>query len=479
MEKNLHLLKRKRVTLQIGGLGVTYVDRDRPYTQFDSAYPSVEKALATLELFNADSQLVCSHQFLPVVLREQKFLKMYYNKDTKKLNFLSKVRPIVEVGHTDSLIFSLYAAKLSQAYEERVNQLGIELVATAYRRGLGSNIEASKAVIDRVVGMNDCWIIKSDFVGFFDHLNHRLLKQAVSDLVGEKDETSPESKSQLKQDWYAVIRSLTKHRHIAASNIPDRMLAYAKVHKRYVARVREIDYAVRSGELVVSAQHQVGIPQGTSMSAVLANVYMIGFDKKLYELTTSLGGLYRRYSDDFVLVLPGTLSTERVKMIKQQVVNLAHVCTCLKLDNKKTKILRYQFATKQIKKLREDGSLSESVFDYLGFIFDGRHVSLRSRGIFKFTYKARSSIRETAYEQSEVRKGKTKLFSPYLVAYRRTLGTYLDMSEQAVSFLGYASRSQQVFAKNGAYEVVIDRQARKVVKEFQEYLHERRKLYKR
>jgi hypothetical protein len=132
---------------------------------------------------------------------------MYYDKDTKQLKFLPKVRPIVEVGHTDSLIFSLYAAKLSQAYEDRVNQLGIELVATAYRRGLGSNIEASKAVIDRVVGMNDCWIIKSDFVGFFDHLNHRILKQALSDLVGEKNETSPKSKSQLKQDWYAVIRS--------------------------------------------------------------------------------------------------------------------------------------------------------------------------------------------------------------------------------------------------------------------------------
>ncbi|QAA23951.1 hypothetical protein C0674_02715 [Sporolactobacillus terrae] len=476
----MHLSKKRRFTLQISGLGVTYVDRDRPYTQFDSAYPSVGKALAALELFNADPQLVGSHQFLPVVLREQKFLKMYYDKDAKQLKFRTKVRPIVEVGHTDSLIYSLYAAKLSQAYEDGVNQLGIELVATAYRRGIGSNIEASKAVIDSVVEMNDCWIIKSDFVGFFDHLNHQVLKQAVSDLVGEKDETGTGSKYQLKQDWYAVIRSLTKYRHIAASNIPDRMLAFAKVHKRYVLRVREIDNQIRTGELVVSAQHQVGIPQGTSMSAVLANVYMIAFDKQLHKLTTSLGGLYRRYSDDFVLVLPGTLSTEKVKMVEQQVANLAQMHARLELETKKTKILRYQSATKKIEKLREDGSLSESVFDYLGFIFDGRHVSLRSRGLFKFTYKARSSIRETAYEQAEVRRGKTKLFLPYLEAYSRTLGTYLDMREEAVSFRGYAARSQQIFAdNNGAYGVVIDRQARKVVEKFQKYLHDQRKLYKR
>jgi hypothetical protein len=258
------------------------------------------------------------------------------------------------------------------------------------------------------------------------------------------------------------------------------MLAYAKVHKRYVARVREIDYAIRTGKLVVSAQHQMGIPQGTSMSAVLANVYMIRFDKKLHELMTSLGGLYRRYSDDFVLLLPGTLSTERVTMIKEQIDDLAHMYARLNLEDKKTKILRYQSATKQIERLREDGSLSKSVFDYLGFIFDGRHVSLRSKGLFKFTYKARSSIRETAHEQAEVRRGKTKFFSPYLVSYQRTLGAYLNMSEKAVSFRGYAARSQQIFAdNNGAYEVVIDRQARKVVKKFQEYLHDRRELYKR
>ena len=46
------------------------------------------------------------------------------------------------------------------------------------------------------------------------------------------------------------------------------------------------------------------IPQGSSISAVLANIYMIEADKKINEYVVSLGGMYRRYSDDFIVVVP-------------------------------------------------------------------------------------------------------------------------------------------------------------------------------
>ena len=41
-----------------------------------------------------------------------------------------------------------------------------------------------------------------------------------------------------------------------------------------------------------------GIPQGSPMSAILSNIYMLDFDKYCCELANNFGGIYRRYCDD-------------------------------------------------------------------------------------------------------------------------------------------------------------------------------------
>src|SRR5690606_15591439 len=46
-----------------------------------------------------------------------------------------------------------------------------------------------------------------------------------------------------------------------------------------------------------------GIPQGTPMSALLSNIYMIPFDEAILKLIYGKG-LYRRYCDDIIVVCP-------------------------------------------------------------------------------------------------------------------------------------------------------------------------------
>ncbi|OAB33137.1 hypothetical protein PMSD_15605 [Paenibacillus macquariensis subsp. defensor] len=47
-----------------------------------------------------------------------------------------------------------------------------------------------------------------------------------------------------------------------------------------------------------------GVPQGSAISAVLSNIYMLDFDKIVNDNVTEKNGLYMRYSDDFIVILP-------------------------------------------------------------------------------------------------------------------------------------------------------------------------------
>lgn len=49
-------------------------------------------------------------------------------------------------------------------------------------------------------------------------------------------------------------------------------------------------------------QNKKGIPQGTPISATLANIYMLDFDAKVYEETSNRNAYYQRYSDDLIIV---------------------------------------------------------------------------------------------------------------------------------------------------------------------------------
>ena len=59
-----------------------------------------------------------------------------------------------------------------------------------------------------------------------------------------------------------------------------------------------------------------GIPQGSPISAVLANIYMLDFDYEINKYLESIGGIYRRYSDDMVAICPLDKKDEVIKLLK-------------------------------------------------------------------------------------------------------------------------------------------------------------------
>lgn len=64
-----------------------------------------------------------------------------------------------------------------------------------------------------------------------------------------------------------------------------------------------------------------GIPQGASISSTLANLYLINFDKKINDFISSKNGIYRRYSDDMIVVCQYSDIKEIDKLFYEEIKN--------------------------------------------------------------------------------------------------------------------------------------------------------------
>lgn len=448
------------------------------YHQFDSPMTINQKEDFWNSIYSSPD-IVTKHQFLPMVLREKSFLKFHMVKknDVKKVVIKPKVRPIVEVAHRDAAIYKLYSTLLSEKYEKKIADAPIYSAATAYRPINKTNIESSHEVMDMVVGLGDAWIIKGDFKGFFDTLNYRILKKQLMQVIGQGNE--------LPSDWYAVYKSLTQYRTIAASNITDKMNDYAKLSGKYVHEIRDLDKLITEKKIKVSNKSSRGIPQGTSMSAVMANVYMLEFDKKVCDFISPFGGKYRRYSDDFVVLLPGTLTEEDTLKIKSTIIELSKTLVKLTIEKSKTKLLKYDSNNRQIF-LIENNEYRKSAFDYLGFSFDGKRICIRTKSLLKFTRKYHRAVHKSTFlykrvlregSQDLINKSELHLNTIKLTQARLNLNQYYLVDGYPMTFYGYAIRSAKEFEKSSdLYDVVIRRQANTLQRTARKYENQSRKL---
>jgi len=442
----------------------------KQYPQFDAPFSS-RGAYEFLEGIYKDSVEVSSHRFLPFVLRYKKSKKFTEKNLATNKRYRWKIRSLVETAHKDTLIYKLYSAMLNRKYEEKLDELNLTQLPTAYRQGIGSsNISAAKEVFDIVVAQDDAWIIKGDFKGFFDNINHKILKKQLIVVLGVKT---------LPNDWFSVFKSVTAYRTIAADSIPDSMKSNAKDSLMYIKQESELGKYINSGVLKVSHVHRVGIPQGTAISAVLANVYMLNFDRLVNQLIMPFDGVYRRYSDDFVIVLKKHVEFQTVNQLLNQIRRLAKKKVALELEHDKTKLLFYQKLSNQIYRADLDGNIKPSTFDYLGFAYDGRAVSIRSKSFYKQHYRAKHALKMIARLESvpEIKhSGKFVQHADVVERYLRYLAN--DHHKNIHTYATYAKKSAQIFVTNSDYSgVVILKQINQDVRFRQSYLKKMRLKY--
>ena len=173
-----------------------------------------------------------------------------------------------------------------------------------------------------------------------------------------------------------------------------------------------------------------GIPQGSPISAVLANIYMLDADALIYQAVMKCKGFYMRYSDDFIVVLPGKNQIDTFKSI----IDIINAIPGLKLENRKTQF--FQVDTSTVinigKSFSIDADDSQKKINFLGFSFDGKNIFVRAKTVSKYYYRMNHKAKVIA--KNRELKGADKLYQRYsergAFGKRGNFFTYINNAER-------------------------------------------------
>lgn len=326
-----------------------------------------------------------------------------------------KKRPIRFAGHADAAYLEGYAAHLSPAYERALAADGTTCAVLAYRRGGGTNIHHAKALFDEIRSRRDCSVFAMDISGFFDCLNHELLRDEVAGLVGTKG---------LDGHHGTVWKNVTRYSWVETDDL-DALLGRKRNGRGRVCSPEDFVKHVqgRKTGLIRTHDQPYGIPQGTPISGLYANIYMRSFDREMVAVCAQLNGSYRRYSDDIAVVLPlGAKAHHVVPVVEKMLADCA-----LAMSVEKTETA--DFCGGQL--------VSDRPIQYLGFTFDGERTLIRSSSLDAYRAKMEDGIHAKIVAAGQK-------YVPSLEIYKReALSRYTHLGKRR-NFIRYAYRSAEI-----------------------------------
>ncbi|AUX25172.1 hypothetical protein SOCEGT47_057160 [Sorangium cellulosum] len=400
--------------------------RVRGYPHFDQP---ISEAKATALV--TDPARVARHSFWPFVAYER--VEQRFDWDTRQRKD-PKRRPVAYASHVDSHVYAYYAVLLSEGYERELTRRGLGDVVLAYRTTGKSNVEFAKEAFERIRQTGACVALCRDLKSYFDTIDHGLLKRRWCTVLGEP---------RLPDDHYAVYRSLTTYAKVDRNwmhshfNVPRKGRRRSRricSPEQFRAIVRQSG-STRAGEPrgIIVNRDKFGIPQGSPISALLSNVYLLELDEELNKVVSGVDGFYRRYCDDILIVCPPChkLSVER----KLGDLLDAHK---LKLNRDKSEDIVFTVSSRLVALHPTRGS--HFPMQYLGFSFDGEHVRIRPSSISRFYRKMRKRVWRSRLSAARHVSNK-KVFRGVLYERYTHLG--------GKNFVSYAYRSARSMNDNG------------------------------
>ena len=392
----------------------------KPYAHFDLR---VSLSMPSIRKYVMDRTKVVTHSFYPFIHFEKKNSR--YGKKGPK-----KPRELYYCSHLDRCVYQRYAFLLNCQYNILACENNIDDVAIAYRDSLGkNNIDFAKDAFDAIRSFPQCFILVGDFTNFFDNLEHQYLKKMMCEVLGVE---------RLPQDYFSVFKNITRFSSwgwkdivkAAGENIEERGVRKKINSKEIVLTKEQFQKNKKDIKKNISG---VGVPQGSPISAVLSNIYMIKFDKDIKRYVTSKGGIYMRYSDDFIIVLPYERDAEIADFTSYIFSYVESMKGLIDLQKEKTSCYTYK------DEVIYEGDQPSSI-NYLGFLFDGKNIRIRPRAITKYYYRMRrkaNTIGRSNWTSSKGRRISAKeLYSIY------------SRNDEKQTFIDYARKAKGILKLN-------------------------------
>jgi RNA-directed DNA polymerase len=349
--------------------------RSKGYLHFDYPISDTRDAFQKVERYITSPENVAQHSFYPFIDYKISSRKVTRNKDGKLVP-KSKERPIAFASHVDSQIYAYYSKLLGEHYEAEINNRGIGDSVLAFRSLGMSNIDFAKQAFDRIRAFGECGVVAFDISGFFDNLDHETLKRIWCELL---------SVERLPKDHYNVFKSITKFSLVSKDEVYEQFdisKNNPRDGRKRICTAKEFRDQVRKNGLISGNPKKIkGIPQGSAISALLSNVYMLDFDERITEIVSEINGVYFRYCDDMLFIIPPEFTTDIVQQVNYEISELK-----LDINPDKTEIREFR-ATKA------GGTVSDKPLQYLGFTFDGQQILIRSAALARYSERMRRGVR--------------------------------------------------------------------------------------
>ncbi|MDD9727266.1 reverse transcriptase domain-containing protein [Roseovarius sp. SK2] len=420
--------------------------KPRSYRHFD--LPVGEKFARKV----VDTNFVLRHSFLPL-LHYTKSEKRYKRcAKTGKRTIASKDRPIEYASHRDACILSFYASEMNKLLDTHYEATGLSDDVLAYRALGRANYDFSAEVFAFAKKRAPVTVLAFDVSSFFANLDHKLLKRRLKALLGV---------TSLPEHWMRVFRAITSFHYVDMGELKASAIFAARLKENNRDRIASVEELKANGikfhpnpEIVRG--HRRGIPQGTPISAAASNLYMIDFDAAAHAYCDSIGALYRRYSDDILVICEPT----HAKTAETTIMDLI-------------KAEKLEISTHKTERTVFTGTgavRGEKAAQYLGFTLHGAGPAIRGSSLARQWRKMRKAMRRTRkIAERNIASGKsTKAHTKRL--YRRF--THLKVRDEngvrtVRNFSSYGRRSAAAFEGDEKITRQIKRFERAVLREIE------------
>jgi RNA-directed DNA polymerase len=368
---------------------------------------------------------VARHSFLPFLHFEQRRHKFKLDIDGKG-KFVPKVRPISYASHFDACVFRHYMNLLAPMYESTLEKADLTESVIAYRRFSPpqSNIDFAHSAFEKIASMRNCIVLAFDVRDFFEGLNHDLLKSDWCRLLGC---------SRLPADHWAVYRAVTSYAFVNRDDVMSKFgitKKHLKSWKGPLCTVEQFRSHLRGCELVYSNKRKCGVPQGSAMSGLLSNVYMLDVDRAMTAFCNECGGFYRRYSDDILVVAPAAHQADEATELLRRLMSARR----LDLHDGAGKTLRAE-CTEAV-----GGTLCASKpIHYLGFSFNGSQIRIKHHTICRFLRRMKEAVRKEKWRATKLASETGRAVQ---IRKRRIFENYSHLGRR--NFITYARKAQKI-----------------------------------